>query len=327
MTAEIAALADPLCRAELDRHAAAGGDAAELLRHLAAAGPGELDDLKLELGWSPPRMRRARAPLERAGAVVSQSITPPGARRRTRPFEHPSPLGPGLPGAVPRRRPRGADRRRRARRRGRTRGGRRAVVLMACRHRAGRAPRVRAAAGAARGRVGGRRLMGAGSTVVAARAGRAATAVFSAGTGLRRCSRGDDPAESWRGLREPAPAHRPVALEPARRGAAALAGALGRARFIASLANKGCCNGRRFGRGRTFAGLSAPLGALTLATSTGPVEAASVVVATGYTHTPVLPEAGPRAVRGPPAHWQYITGALRELRREATGIARAVQSR
>ena len=32
MTAEVAALADPLCRAELERHAAEGGDSAELLR-------------------------------------------------------------------------------------------------------------------------------------------------------------------------------------------------------------------------------------------------------------------------------------------------------
>jgi hypothetical protein len=77
MPAAVAALADPLCRAELDRYSSDGGDAAELLRHLAAAGPSELEDLKLELGWSPPRMRRARAPLERSGAVVSLCLSLP----------------------------------------------------------------------------------------------------------------------------------------------------------------------------------------------------------------------------------------------------------
>jgi hypothetical protein len=77
MPTAVAALADPLCRAELDRYSADDGDAAELLRHLAAAGPSELEDLKLELGWSPPRMRRARTPLERSGALVSQSVTLP----------------------------------------------------------------------------------------------------------------------------------------------------------------------------------------------------------------------------------------------------------
>jgi hypothetical protein len=77
MTTAVAALADPLCRAELDRYSTEDGDAAELLRHVAAAGPSELEDVKLGLGWSPPRMRRARAPLERSGALVSQSVTRP----------------------------------------------------------------------------------------------------------------------------------------------------------------------------------------------------------------------------------------------------------
>ncbi len=77
MSAEIAALADPVCRAELDRYAAEDADAAELLRHLGDAGPSELEDVKLELGWSSPRLRRARSPLERIGALVSRSVTLP----------------------------------------------------------------------------------------------------------------------------------------------------------------------------------------------------------------------------------------------------------
>jgi hypothetical protein len=77
MPTAVAALADPLCRAELDRYSAGEGDAAELVRHLADAGPSELDDVKLELGWSSPRLRRARTPLERSGALVSQSVTLP----------------------------------------------------------------------------------------------------------------------------------------------------------------------------------------------------------------------------------------------------------
>jgi hypothetical protein len=77
MPAAVAALADPVCRAELDRHSAGDGDGAQLLRHLAGSGPSELEDVKLELGWSSPRLRRARSPLERSGALVGQSVTLP----------------------------------------------------------------------------------------------------------------------------------------------------------------------------------------------------------------------------------------------------------
>jgi hypothetical protein len=77
MSAEVAAMADPVCRAELDRYSAEDADAAELLRHLGDAGPSELEDVRLELGWTPPRLRRARSPLERIGALVSQSVTLP----------------------------------------------------------------------------------------------------------------------------------------------------------------------------------------------------------------------------------------------------------
>ncbi len=99
MPTAVAALADPVCRGELDRYSAGEGDAAELVRHLADTGPSELEDVKLELGWSSPRMRRARTPLERSGALVSQSVTLPLQGGWSHPFEPPSPLGPGVPRA------------------------------------------------------------------------------------------------------------------------------------------------------------------------------------------------------------------------------------
>jgi len=81
LTAEVAALADPICRAELDRYAAADEDSATLLRHLGDAGPSELEDLKVELGWSASRLRGVRSPLERVGAVVSHGVTLPARGR------------------------------------------------------------------------------------------------------------------------------------------------------------------------------------------------------------------------------------------------------
>jgi hypothetical protein len=77
LTAATAALADPLCRTALAAAAGGGGDPAALLRHLAAAGPSPIDDLKVELEWDAARLRRARRLLERTGAVVSRSVTVP----------------------------------------------------------------------------------------------------------------------------------------------------------------------------------------------------------------------------------------------------------
>ena len=79
VTEAIARLADPLCRAELARAEAGTGDSARLVHHLAAAGPSAVGDLKVELEWDAARLRRARAPLERTGAVVSHGVTLPGA--------------------------------------------------------------------------------------------------------------------------------------------------------------------------------------------------------------------------------------------------------
>jgi hypothetical protein len=78
VTDEAARLLDPLCRGEL---AARAGD--PLLRHLAEAGPSELEDLQLELGLAPKELRRLRTPLERCGAVVSRSVVYEEPHRHT----------------------------------------------------------------------------------------------------------------------------------------------------------------------------------------------------------------------------------------------------
>lgn len=71
---EVAAIVDPLCRAELE--AATGGrygrEAARLVAHLEDAGPSLVEDLKLELGLDAKRLRVVREPLERVGALVSR---------------------------------------------------------------------------------------------------------------------------------------------------------------------------------------------------------------------------------------------------------------
>ncbi len=64
----VARLADPLCRAALAE--AERGEHGPLLRHLAAAGPSLVEDLKAELG----PVKRARAQLERVGALVAGTI-------------------------------------------------------------------------------------------------------------------------------------------------------------------------------------------------------------------------------------------------------------
>lgn len=75
---ELAGLLDPLCRGELEQRR---DD--PLLRHLAEAGPSELEDLQLELGLSPKELKRLRAPLERCGALVARSIVYEDPHRHT----------------------------------------------------------------------------------------------------------------------------------------------------------------------------------------------------------------------------------------------------
>ena len=99
VTRATAALADPICRAELAAAEAGGSDPAQLLRHLASAGPSPLADLKVELEWDAARLRRARRPLERAGALVSHGVTLAAERGGHIALERARPLGSGLPGA------------------------------------------------------------------------------------------------------------------------------------------------------------------------------------------------------------------------------------
>ncbi len=79
LTAATAALADAVCRPELARAEAGDGDPAALLRHLQSVGPSPIDDLRVELGWDAGRLRRARRPLERSGALASRDVTLPAA--------------------------------------------------------------------------------------------------------------------------------------------------------------------------------------------------------------------------------------------------------
>jgi hypothetical protein len=80
---EAVPLLDPICRAELERMEAEDPDWARLLRHLAEAGPSELEDIQLELGLKPKELKALRSPLERCGAIVSRSIVYEEPHRHT----------------------------------------------------------------------------------------------------------------------------------------------------------------------------------------------------------------------------------------------------
>jgi hypothetical protein len=83
VTKETAALLDPICRAELERMEAAEEGWARLLRHLADAGPSELEDLQTELALAPKELKSLRSPLERCGAVVARSVVYEEPHRHT----------------------------------------------------------------------------------------------------------------------------------------------------------------------------------------------------------------------------------------------------
>ena len=83
MTDEVAALLDPICRAELVRMEAEDEGWARLLRHLADAGPSELEDLQTELGLAPKELKSLRSALERCGAIVARSIVYEEPHRHT----------------------------------------------------------------------------------------------------------------------------------------------------------------------------------------------------------------------------------------------------
>jgi len=71
---DVAALLDPICRAEIERMRAAAPDWDRLLDHLAAAGPSSIDDLQVELDLKPKELKATRSPLERCGAIVARSL-------------------------------------------------------------------------------------------------------------------------------------------------------------------------------------------------------------------------------------------------------------
>jgi hypothetical protein len=83
VTDEIAKLLDPICRAELARMEAAEEGWARLLRHLADAGPSELEDLQTELALTPKELKSLRHPLERCGAIVARSTVYEEPHRHT----------------------------------------------------------------------------------------------------------------------------------------------------------------------------------------------------------------------------------------------------
>ncbi len=73
VTAEVARLLDPICRAEIERMRAVDRGWRRLLDHLAAAGPSSIEDLRAELGLKRQELKSLRAPLERCGAIISRS--------------------------------------------------------------------------------------------------------------------------------------------------------------------------------------------------------------------------------------------------------------
>jgi hypothetical protein len=65
LSAEAAALADPVCRAEIERMEAEDEGWASLLRHLGEMGPSLAEDVRVELGLTPKELKALRSPLER----------------------------------------------------------------------------------------------------------------------------------------------------------------------------------------------------------------------------------------------------------------------
>ena len=83
VTDDVARAIDPIARAEIRRMEEADEGWARLLRHLADAGPSELEDLQLELALKPKELKLLRTPLERCGAIVSRSIVYEEPHRHT----------------------------------------------------------------------------------------------------------------------------------------------------------------------------------------------------------------------------------------------------
>jgi hypothetical protein len=74
VTEQVAALLDPILRSELSRMHSEADDWAQLLDHLDAVGPSEVEDLREELGLSSKALKSVTSPLERCGVLVSRSL-------------------------------------------------------------------------------------------------------------------------------------------------------------------------------------------------------------------------------------------------------------
>jgi hypothetical protein len=74
VSAEAAALLDPIGRAETARMRAEDPGWRRLLDHLARVGPSTTEDLRTELSLKLQELKALRAPLERCGVIVARSI-------------------------------------------------------------------------------------------------------------------------------------------------------------------------------------------------------------------------------------------------------------
>ncbi len=74
LTDEVLALVDPVCRAELASAEAGDSTSAQVLAHLAEAGPSMAEDVESELGLAHKQFRSVRDGLQRRGALVARPV-------------------------------------------------------------------------------------------------------------------------------------------------------------------------------------------------------------------------------------------------------------
>jgi hypothetical protein len=80
VSAEAAALLDPIGRAETDRMRGENLGWRRLLDHLARVGPSTTEDLRTELSLKRQELKALRSPLERCGVIVARSVAMTGGR-------------------------------------------------------------------------------------------------------------------------------------------------------------------------------------------------------------------------------------------------------
>jgi hypothetical protein len=108
LSQRVLALADPICRAELERFLAQPVRSEQdrltrrLLDHLAASGPASLKSVQEELGLHSRALRSLRCPLERCGALVGRQVVGPAGEGHLHSSELcrydqlvPNPISPG----------------------------------------------------------------------------------------------------------------------------------------------------------------------------------------------------------------------------------------